>query len=162
MRQGIFRHGTQKAPGAERQGLDVCLGEARPGLEVASAATPVNRAQCLRGGELPVDRSPDNRERPVLVTGATGYIGGRLDMSARRSFDVFDPESIKAGCMVFRQQELQARGQLTFNDWGVDGSGEQEYVYQLGEDIDLQSLWEREHKIFDSGTTYIYMKEVPE
>ncbi|OGO23651.1 MAG: hypothetical protein A2144_01485 [Chloroflexi bacterium RBG_16_50_9] len=86
------------------------------------------------------------------------YIEALLRLTVRQTIDVFHPESIGSGYMVFRNQELQSRGRLDFSIWGQDGATDQEYVYLPGGDIDLQSEWEKEHKIFDDGAIYIYMK----
>ncbi len=124
----------------------------------------VNR-QYFTESELAAFSFADEYGQDILYFGdyaSCTYIEKRLGMTVRQTFDVFDPESIKSGYMLFRKQELQSRGRLGFTIWGQDGSGDQEYIYLQGSDLDLQSLWEQEHKIYDSGTLYIYMKKTTE
>ena len=86
------------------------------------------------------------------------YMKNLLGLTVRENGDVLDPPSIDNGYMIFRAEELQTRGQLSFLFWGQDGSGDQPYVYLAGSTPDLQGLWELQNKIFDGSSTYIYMK----
>lgn len=90
------------------------------------------------------------------------YLKSRLGLSVRQTAEVFKPDSIEKGYMVFRIQELESRGRLAFSLWGDKDSQDQEYTYRPGESPDLQASWEKENKIFDGGTLYIYMKKTLE
>jgi hypothetical protein len=90
------------------------------------------------------------------------YLKSRLGLTVRQTLDIFQPDSIEKGYMVLREHELQTRGRLGFTIWGQSGSTDQEYTYLAGSSPDLQALWEKENKIFDGGTVYIYMKKTLE
>ena len=88
------------------------------------------------------------------------YMGELLGAPVAHSADVFNPEAIRNGYMILREEELQTRGQLAFAFWGQAGTEDQEYVYLPGGEVDLRAEWDKEQKIYDDGTVYIYLKEI--
>lgn len=90
---------------------------------------------------------------------AIAYLQRRLGLLVRQTEEVFNPDSVERGFFVFRNYELQSRGKLGFTFWGQDGAAEQTYTYYSGESPDIQALWEKQNKIFDCGSMYIYMRK---
>lgn len=86
------------------------------------------------------------------------YLRQRLGLRVRQTADIFEPGTIERGCLIFRREELNTRGQLGFAIWSEEGSPDWNYVYRDGQNSDLQTSWELENKIFDNGTLYMYMK----
>lgn len=84
------------------------------------------------------------------------YMIDYLGMSQGEPFDSLKPESIRTGYMLFRKEELESRGQLSFITYDPVY---QEYLYK---GTDLQAKWEQENKIFDNGSVYLYLKKTPD
>jgi hypothetical protein len=89
------------------------------------------------------------------------YLENRLDIPVEESAEVLDPASIESGYMLYRRQEFESRGELTF-PLGASDSSDQWYIYRSDDEIDLQSRWEQQQKVFDSETVSIYRKIPPE
>lgn len=90
------------------------------------------------------------------------YLLKRLGLSVRQTNGVFEPDTLERGFFVFRKQELETRGRLAFNIWTEAGPVDQEFTYHNSGAPGIQALWEKENKIFDGGTVYIYMKKMLE
>lgn len=86
------------------------------------------------------------------------YVRNYLGMQTITSREVFDSESIEEGYMLLRGGELESRGQLSFLTGLTHGFMGEGYLYKLGDTPDLEAMWGREHKIFDNGAVWIYLK----
>lgn len=87
------------------------------------------------------------------------YLKGYLRIPWKQTVDTLETEEIGEGYMLFRKEEFELRGVLLFEPKeGTTSIYSESYQYRTGMTPDLETMWQKENKIFNNGSVQIYLK----
>jgi len=86
------------------------------------------------------------------------YLEGYFLIPAEKSADVFDLKTIGESYMVFRKETFELKGVLLFAPSEITAIYFKSYEYRTGVTPNLETVWQRENRIYNNNTVQIYLK----